>query len=211
MEKRVMGYLDAILGRKKVGKSVAILVLGIVGLAVVIPDAAWTPEAFCGADPDQAEPTQLPRLLAEQGFLVVIPMLISREQTFSGNPTIIRDPFANNTPFPGLYALVPTLGAAAIILWASPATWVGRWLGHLGLVDFSQNGPACAGLCRLLGCQRLAHPGCRSGLDGFLFCGCMESRWGLGGDCSAGTRLARESLVSRALQQKNDPGSTNPC
>jgi len=60
----------------------------IVGLVIAIPDAAWTPEVFCGADPDQPEASPLPRMLAEQGFLVVIPTLISREQTFSGNPTI---------------------------------------------------------------------------------------------------------------------------
>ncbi len=60
----------------------------IVGLVIAIPDAAWTPEEFCGADPDKPEATPLPRMLAEQGFLVIIPMLISRETTFSGNPAI---------------------------------------------------------------------------------------------------------------------------
>lgn len=60
----------------------------IVGLVIAIPDAAWTPEQFCGADPDQPEATPLPRLLAEEGFLVVIPTLISRDMTFSGNPLI---------------------------------------------------------------------------------------------------------------------------
>jgi cephalosporin-C deacetylase-like acetyl esterase len=60
----------------------------IVGLVIAIPDAAWTPEQFCGADPDQPEATPLPRLLAEEGFLVVIPTLISRDVTFSGNPLI---------------------------------------------------------------------------------------------------------------------------
>ena len=60
----------------------------IVGLAIAIPDAAWTPEQFCGGDPDHPEASPLPRMLVEQGFLVVIPTLISRDQTFSGNPTI---------------------------------------------------------------------------------------------------------------------------
>jgi dienelactone hydrolase len=60
----------------------------IVGLAIALPDAAWTPEQFCGADPDRPEATPLPRMLAEQGFLVVIPALISRETTFSGNPAV---------------------------------------------------------------------------------------------------------------------------
>lgn len=58
----------------------------IVGLVIAIPDAAWTPEEFCGADPDKPEASRLPRMLAEQGFLVIIPTIISRETTFSGNP-----------------------------------------------------------------------------------------------------------------------------
>lgn len=60
----------------------------IVGLVIAIPDAAWTPEEFCGADPDKPEATPLPRLLAEEGFLVVIPTLISRDTTYSGNPLV---------------------------------------------------------------------------------------------------------------------------
>jgi hypothetical protein len=39
----------------------------IVGLVVAIPDATWSPEVFCGADPTQAEATPLARSLVEQG------------------------------------------------------------------------------------------------------------------------------------------------
>jgi len=60
----------------------------IVGLVIAIPDATWTPEEFCGADPDKPEATLLPRWLAEQGCIVVIPTLISRDETFAGNPEI---------------------------------------------------------------------------------------------------------------------------
>jgi hypothetical protein len=46
------------------------------------------------------------------------------------------------TPFPSLYALLPTVGAGLIILYASPDTWVGRALGSkvlvgIGLVSYS--------------------------------------------------------------------------
>ncbi|MGE5866212.1 MAG: acyltransferase family protein [Rhizobacter sp.] len=46
------------------------------------------------------------------------------------------------TPFPSLYALLPTMGAGLIILYASPGTWVGRALGSkllvgIGLVSYS--------------------------------------------------------------------------
>lgn len=50
--------------------------------------------------------------------------------------------FDRSTPFPGLYALVPTSGAAAVILFATPATIVGRVLGWrplvgIGLISYS--------------------------------------------------------------------------
>jgi hypothetical protein len=42
--------------------------------------------------------------------------------------------FDSGTDFPGLHALVPTLGAALIILFATPGTWVGRVLSRRGVV-----------------------------------------------------------------------------
>ncbi len=50
--------------------------------------------------------------------------------------------FDKHTPFPSLYTLVPTLGAALIILSASQTTWVGRVLGSklfvgIGLISYS--------------------------------------------------------------------------
>lgn len=50
--------------------------------------------------------------------------------------------FDEKLPFPSLYTLVPTVGAALIILFAAPDTWVGRWLGSrlpvaIGLISYS--------------------------------------------------------------------------
>jgi peptidoglycan/LPS O-acetylase OafA/YrhL len=50
--------------------------------------------------------------------------------------------FDQQTPFPSLYTLVPTLGTACIILFATPQTGVGKLLGHpllvgMGLVSYS--------------------------------------------------------------------------
>jgi len=50
--------------------------------------------------------------------------------------------FGKGTPFPGLYALVPTLGAALIVLFAFPSTLVGAMLGSkafvgIGLISYS--------------------------------------------------------------------------
>ncbi|MBK3464562.1 acyltransferase family protein [Pseudomonas sp. MF6776] len=50
--------------------------------------------------------------------------------------------FDKNTPFPSFYALVPTVGAALVILCATPTTFVGKLLGAkifvaVGLVSYS--------------------------------------------------------------------------
>ena len=50
--------------------------------------------------------------------------------------------FSQATPFPGLNALVPTLGAALVILFASPRSWVGKVLClrpmvGIGLISYS--------------------------------------------------------------------------
>ncbi len=50
--------------------------------------------------------------------------------------------FDSNTPFPSLYALIPTLGTALILLCAWPTTFVGKLLGRplfvgMGLISYS--------------------------------------------------------------------------
>jgi peptidoglycan/LPS O-acetylase OafA/YrhL len=50
--------------------------------------------------------------------------------------------FDHETPFPGLFAVIPTAGTALIILYASERDWVGKLLSHkvfvgLGLISYS--------------------------------------------------------------------------
>ncbi len=50
--------------------------------------------------------------------------------------------FDTHTPFPSVYALVPTIGTACLILFATPLTWAGKVLGHpafvgIGLISYS--------------------------------------------------------------------------
>lgn len=61
---------------------------GVHAAVVALPDADWTPEAFCGLTGDLPASTQLPWRLAEEGCLVVVPMLISRSSEFSGSPFV---------------------------------------------------------------------------------------------------------------------------
>jgi dienelactone hydrolase len=59
-----------------------------VGHVVVVPDADQTPEQIVGLAPGVPAESQFARRLAEDGFQVVVPTLISRAFDFSGNPRI---------------------------------------------------------------------------------------------------------------------------
>lgn len=59
------------------------------GVVIAIPDSRWSPAKFCGIIHDQLEVvSDLPHLLASNGFRVIIPTLISRDDDFAGNPEI---------------------------------------------------------------------------------------------------------------------------
>ncbi|HOW18742.1 MAG TPA: hypothetical protein PLC79_06860 [Phycisphaerae bacterium] len=55
---------------------------------VALPDADWTPEMLAGLEPGIDTPGQFARRLAENGCQVLIPVLIDRRDTWSGNPKI---------------------------------------------------------------------------------------------------------------------------
>jgi len=60
----------------------------VVARVIALPDADWTPEQFCGLSAKRNVPRHLARLLARQGCQVVIPTLISRDDTHSGHPDV---------------------------------------------------------------------------------------------------------------------------
>jgi dienelactone hydrolase len=57
---------------------------------VAIPDADWTPEMLVGLAPGVPEEAQFARRLAWEGCRVLIPTLINRQDTWSGNPALSR-------------------------------------------------------------------------------------------------------------------------
>ena len=57
---------------------------------VAIPDADQTPEMLVGLAPGLSPESQFARRLAENGCQVIVPVLISRDDTFSGNPLLHR-------------------------------------------------------------------------------------------------------------------------
>jgi dienelactone hydrolase len=55
---------------------------------VVLPDADQTPEMLAGLAPGLAAEQQVARRLADKGCLVLVPALVDRKDTWSGNPKI---------------------------------------------------------------------------------------------------------------------------
>jgi dienelactone hydrolase len=55
---------------------------------VALPDADQTPEQLVGLSAGIPPESQFARRLAEQGCLVVVPVLINRDDTWSGNPAV---------------------------------------------------------------------------------------------------------------------------
>ncbi|MBI4326290.1 MAG: dienelactone hydrolase family protein [Chloroflexi bacterium] len=62
----------------------------LVARVVAIPDADQTPEMLAGLAPGLGAEAQFARRLAEQGCQVVVPVLIDRQDTWSGNPELGR-------------------------------------------------------------------------------------------------------------------------
>src|SRR5579884_4306353 len=62
----------------------------VVGCVVALPHADWTPEMLVGLAPGVPEEAQFVRCLAENGCRVVVPVLLDRKDTWSGNAKMGR-------------------------------------------------------------------------------------------------------------------------
>ena len=60
----------------------------MIAQVVALPDADWTPEMIAGVTDDLPANVQFARRLAKAGCRVVVPLLINRADTYSGNPTL---------------------------------------------------------------------------------------------------------------------------
>ncbi len=59
------------------------------GYVIAVPDADQTPEQIAGLAPGVAPEAQIARRFVENGFAVIVPVLISRSDAGSGNPAIL--------------------------------------------------------------------------------------------------------------------------
>lgn len=58
------------------------------GYLIAVPDARWSADQFTGAA-GQGEPaSRMPQIFVENGFLVIVPTVISRDDDFSGTPDV---------------------------------------------------------------------------------------------------------------------------
>lgn len=60
----------------------------VIAQVVAVPDADWTPEMIAGITDELPPSAQFAQHLASAGCRVVVPLLINREDTYSGNPKI---------------------------------------------------------------------------------------------------------------------------
>jgi dienelactone hydrolase len=75
---------------------------------IAIPDADQSPEMLVGLRPGIAPVSQFARHLAESGWRVLVPMLVSRDDSFSGNPRLNR--FTNQPHREWIYRQAYELG-----------------------------------------------------------------------------------------------------
>jgi dienelactone hydrolase len=59
------------------------------GYIIALPDADQTPEQIAGLAPGVASEAQIARRFVENGFAVIVPVLINRSDAASGNPAIL--------------------------------------------------------------------------------------------------------------------------
>ncbi|HEY7331321.1 MAG TPA: hypothetical protein VH592_27045 [Gemmataceae bacterium] len=76
--------------------------------AIALPDADWTPEMLVGLAPGVANEAQFARHLAENGCRVLVPVLIDRKDTWSGNS--IRDRMTNQPHREFIYRMAYEMG-----------------------------------------------------------------------------------------------------
>ena len=62
--------------------------ISVIAQVVALPDADWTPEVIAGVTDDLPASAQFARRLAKAGCRVVVPLLINRADTYSGNSTL---------------------------------------------------------------------------------------------------------------------------
>ncbi len=114
----------------------------VVAQVIALPDADWTPEMIAGVTDELPLDTQFARHLASAGCRVVIPLLINREDTYSGNPKI--GAFTNQPHREFIYRMAYQLGRHIIgyevqkVL--SLVDWMSSFDEPIGVIGYGEGG-----------------------------------------------------------------------
>jgi len=111
---------------------------------IAIPDADWTPEMLVGLAPGVPKESQYARRLAENGCRVIVPVLIDRKDTWSGNSKLGR--MTNQPHREFVYRMAFEMGRHVIgyevqkVL--AVADWFCRENGHarVGIFGYAEGG-----------------------------------------------------------------------
>ena len=115
-----------------------------VAQVIALPDADWTPEMLVGLSDGLPQEAQFARRLAEQGCRVVVPTLIDRDDTWSGNPKIER--MTNQTHREFIYRMAFELGRHIIGYEVQKILALVDWMNNkenqptIGVIGYGEGG-----------------------------------------------------------------------
>ncbi|RKU06239.1 hypothetical protein C6501_19185 [Candidatus Poribacteria bacterium] len=114
----------------------------VIAQVVAVPDADWTPEMIAGITDELSSSAQFAKHLASAGCRVVVPLLINREDTYSGNPKI--GAFTNQPHREFIYRMAYQLGRHIIgyevqkVL--SLVDWMSSFDEPIGVIGYGEGG-----------------------------------------------------------------------
>ena len=114
----------------------------ITGQVIALPDADWTPEMIAGVTADLPPSAQFARRLAQAGCRVVVPLLINRDDTYSGNPTL--GAMTNQPHREFIYRMAYQLGRHIIGYEVQKVLSLVDWMSHadgpIGVIGYGEGG-----------------------------------------------------------------------
>ena len=114
----------------------------VVAQVIALPDAEWTPDMIAGTTDELPPAAQFARHLAFAGCRVVVPLLINRDDTYSGNQKIGR--FTNQPHREFIYRMAYQLGRHIIgyevqkVL--SLVDWMSNFDQRIGVFGYGEGG-----------------------------------------------------------------------
>ncbi len=109
---------------------------------VAIPDADWTPEMIAGVTNDLPLAAQYAKRFVRAGCRVVVPLLINRDDTYSGNPTL--EAMTNQPHREFIYRMAYQLGRHIIGYEVQKVLSLVDWMSHadgpIGVIGYGEGG-----------------------------------------------------------------------